>query len=245
MPCSAVIAMTTSLPAAMQMWSWATTVKSSMKTRGAELEVIRSLTPTLGDDDMIHSGDGDDLVLGGLNSDTIRAGEGNNVVLGDHGLINFINADGNRADIDLIVSLYPDYGGNDDILTGAGDDIIIGGDDGEIVVDATGANPNPARVVEADDEDGDLIAAGNGTNLVFGDNGQVIAADSNDDRFGNLPITLGVVETTDSLIGGSDSITTGIGRDIILGGIDADVITANAGEHQDGNGADANKPCDR
>ena len=42
-----------------------------------------------------------------------------------------------------------------------------------------------------------------------------------------MAITLGLVETIESLIGGSDEITTGIGNDIVLGGIDADTIYAN------------------
>ena len=67
-----------------------------------------------------------------------------------------------------------------------------------------------------------------GANLVFGDNGQITAAEVDGvANFGSHPITLGLVETIESLIGGSDRITTGVGRDIILGGIDADVITAN------------------
>ena len=66
--------------------------------------------------------------------------------------------------------------------------------------------------------------------MSFGDNGQITAATDVDDsdnalntvNFEGLPITLGLVETIESLIGGSDSITTGVGRDIVLGGIDAD-----------------------
>ena len=47
-----------------------------------------------------------------------------------------------------------------------------------------------------------------------------------------IQITLGLVETIESLIGGSDTITTGIGRDIVLGGIDADLINASFDEYQ-------------
>src|SRR5207237_3685361 len=86
-----------------------------------------------------------------------------------------------------------------------------------------------ARTVAADVRgDGDTIDAGHGDNVVFGDNGRVTAATQDVANFGTQPITLGLVETIDSLIGGSDAITTGVGRDIVLGGIDADVIVANA-----------------
>ena len=47
--------------------------------------------------------------------------------------------------------------------------------------------------------------------------------------FSQLPITLGRVETIQSLIGGADSITTGSGDDIVLGCIDGDTIQAGSG----------------
>ena len=56
------------------------------------------------------------------------------------------------------------------------------------------------------------------TILSFGDNGQITAAaqDIVDSEGWPIHITLGLVETIESLIGGSDTITTGIGRDIVL-----------------------------
>src|SRR6185436_18539444 len=120
---------------------------------------------------------------------------------------------------------------------GDGDDIVFGGDDGERVVNDVWLSPgNVTRRIEAavnvKGVEGDIIDAGQGDNIVFGDNGAITAAASNLSRFGGQPITLGLVETVESLIGGSDTITTGVGRDIILGGIDADVIVANFDEYQ-------------
>src|SRR5207302_1023353 len=69
-----------------------------------------------------------------------------------------------------------------------------------------------------------------GQNIVFGDNGRITSAVSNLSRWGSLPITLGRIETTDSTIGAGDTILTGIGDDIVLGGAGGDVITANVGE---------------
>ena len=51
------------------------------------------------------------------------------------------------------------------------------------------------------------------------------AATSDLNRFNSWAITLGLVETIQSLIGGSDSITTGSGNDIVLGGIGGDTLT--------------------
>ena len=81
--------------------------------------------------------------------------------------------------------------------------------------------------------DGDVIFAGQGRNLVFGDNGQISAAGRVAPRFGAHPITLGLVESIESLIGGSDEITVLDGDDIVIGGIDADTITAGAGQQPD------------
>src|SRR5207249_3250764 len=76
--------------------------------------------------------------------------------------------------------------------------------------------------------DGDMIVAGNGNNLVFGDSGQILAAaTTNTSQFSSLPITLGLVTSIATDQGGNDSITTGIGRDIIIGGIANDTIVAN------------------
>src|SRR5262249_22528829 len=73
-------------------------------------------------------------------------------------------------------------------------------------------------------------------NIVFGDSGEILSAFTVNGTpnlaaplDGHL-ITLGQLGTTDPLFGGADTITTGTGRDIILGGPANDTITANAGE---------------
>jgi Ca2+-binding RTX toxin-like protein len=152
--------------------------------------------------------------------------------------VDFIVADGDNSDIDLIQSTDTDIGGNDDITAGSGNDTIIAGEDGEIVDNDVWTSPTQiTRTVDADSSDGDTVNAGDGNNLVFGDNGRITAAVENINRFVdatttatadlNVTITLGLAETIESLTGGSDTITTGIGSDVIFGGIDADVIVAN------------------
>src|SRR6185295_18063577 len=44
-------------------------------------------------------------------------------------------------------------------------------------------------------------------------------------------ITVGLAETIQSLIGGSDSIATGPGNDVVFGGIDGDTINAGDGNN--------------
>ena len=173
--------------------------------------------------------------------------DANNIVLGDSGYIDWTAAehgyptqqagdDNDPTDIDRIWSTDTDHGGSDSIYTGQGDDIIIGGENDATVAD----DAEPSLIVESVEE----IYAGGGDNLVFGDSGQIIAAQipngATDGNFNTQPITLGLVTTVESLVGGADMITTGIGRDIVLGGIDGDTITANDGENVDDEIFDAN-----
>ena len=186
---------------------------------------------------------GDDIVLGGIDGDTIDAGDGNNVVLGDSGLVDWVAARARRyragddidpADIDRIRSTEPGRRRQrHDHDRRAATTSIIGGEDGELVDDvqiSTHAAVTRTSSVDAL-RHGDTINAGDGRNLVFGDNGAVYAAGSNAARFGGLPITLGLVQTIESLLGGADSITTGAGNDIVLGGVDGDTIGAGDGNN--------------
>ena len=195
------------------------------------IDVISTITPTHGGNDTITTGTGRDIVFGGDNSGG-ESGQGpanadvitvsspsapnsttdHNIVLGDDGRIVFIDwshVSDSSSDIELIESLSTAAGGGYDVITsGEGDDILLGG------------------------RFSDAINGGNGNNLVFGDSGRIVAAAESDaSRFYAQPITLGLVETLASLIGGADTITTGIGADIILGGIDGDTISANNSEN--------------
>src|SRR5204862_116640 len=190
------------------------------------LGLVETIESLIGGVDSITTGSGIDILLGGINGDTLFAGEGRNIVIGDSGYIDWTAGDAGRfyaattfargvlsgddsnaLDIDRIFSTEPNDGGNDTITTGNADDLIIGG------------------------QGVDTIVAGNGDNLVFGDNGQVTAATSDANRFTSWTITLGLVETIQSLIGGADSITTGLGTDIVLGGIGGDTLFAGEGRN--------------
>src|SRR5207244_9592387 len=140
---------------------------------------IESMAPALGDVDEIFAGNGLDRIIGGTAGDIINAGDGSNIVIGDAGYIDYVIADGDVTDIDRIWSTDTAIGGPDSITTGAGDDVVIGG------------------------QDGDTIGAGAGRNLVFGDNGQITAAGSDQPRFGTQALTLGRVETIDAGVGGA------------------------------------------
>jgi hypothetical protein len=87
------------------------------------LEVVSVNGGTAGDD-MITSGRGDDILVGGLGSDQLRSGEGSDVVIGDSGRITFES--GHLALIESIDSF--DQAGTNDLLKGGnGVNYLIGG----------------------------------------------------------------------------------------------------------------------
>jgi Ca2+-binding RTX toxin-like protein len=166
-----------------------------------------STDPSLGGNDQIDVGDGQNIVVGGFGDDTITTGMGADIVLGDDGQVDYVGTDGNSADIDVIESTSTTaFGGADTIVTSGGDDIVIGG--------------------RADD----TIDAGDGDNLVIGDSGRITAEDIDAPQMAGQPITLGLVESIQLDDGGDDVITAGTGTDIVLGGFGGDTIDSGDGD---------------
>jgi Ca2+-binding RTX toxin-like protein len=127
------------------------------------------------------------------------------VVLGDHGFVDRVLADGDPTDLDRIWSTDPALGGNDTITTGRSGDVVIGG---------VGA---------------DHIVASDGRNLVLGDSGRVTADQTQTLRWDTLALSPMRLETADPTTGGADTITTGSGLDVVLGGAGNDWIDLGAG----------------
>ena len=150
--------------------------------------------------DLITSGLGGDIVLGGADADRIDLGGGHNVAPGRQHAIDYVVADADPGDIDRIESLAVGVGGSDTITSRGGDDIIIGG--------AAGGRDRRRRR----------------HNVVLGDNGVILSATAVNGTpdlaqpLDHFNITLGQIGTISPLVGGDDVISTGVGRDIILGG---------------------------
>ena len=190
------------------------------------IETILSVRPTSGGDDTIQGSAGRDRIIGGNGKDQISGGAGADLTFGDHGRLDYVGPDYNsstdtdRSTLDRIISSwrFANMGDADIITDNHSDDIIIGG------------------------QGNDLIDAGAGQNIVFGDHGQMLGVQSgiNNPVGDTDPLkidddyqmgTLGIVETIDfddSSRGGDDTITTGIGRDMIFGGQGGDTINAFA-----------------
>ncbi len=181
----------------------------------ADLDQMVSTDVTHGGADSITTGAGADLVIGGPDGDTILAGNGRNLVIGDQGRITSAAEDANRLGthpitIGLVETIDFGFGGADTITSGSDNDVILGG------------------------HAGDSIDAGDGDNVVAGDDavvdyvrqerdGAVTGADSSAadvDRFESISTTTA---------GGADTITTGTGNDLVLGGRFGDTITDHGG----------------
>ena len=181
---------------------------------GRLVGLVITVDPTIGSRDVITTGVGADIVLGGAGGDDITTNrgetassqDGTGIVLADHGFVDWVLLDGDPTDLDRIWSTDPALGGVDTVTTGRSGDVVIGGNGG------------------------DTITASDGDNLVIGDNGRITAATPDSNRWGDLPMTLGRIETTDATVGGADTITSGIGMDVVLGGAAGDTITTNIGE---------------
>jgi Ca2+-binding RTX toxin-like protein len=157
------------------------------------------------------------------------AGGGRNLVLGDHGRVTAANSNGSRFEaqpitLGLVETIEPTIGGNDTITTGIGADVILGGLGADVIV----ANLGEVYVRGA--------ATGNrldSDNVVVGDHGYVDwtradrpgAVTGADGDASDIDLLVG----TDPTLGGIDTITTGAGNDIVMGGTAGDTIRAGAG----------------
>ena len=212
--------------------------------------LIQGVDNTIGGDDVISAGIGNDFVLGGLGDDTISGNDGNDVILGDYGSVTLLGGVPTA-----IRTASPTIGGDDVISGGAGNDIIFGGfgsdtitgisgndvilgDNGQ--VNLSGGKLTTIATTDPSFGGNDTITGGTGNDIILGGAGKdaIIGGSGNDTILGdNGRVTLSggvqvAITTTDPGLGGDDTITGGKGNDIILGGFGNDTI--NAG----GDGAD-------
>ncbi|MEJ8562140.1 hypothetical protein QTO30_13515 [Yoonia sp. GPGPB17] len=186
--------------------------------RPISLVSLTTIDPTIGDDDIINTGLGRDIVLGGAGSDDIKANEGDgpavfdasNIIAGDHAEITFHNPVSGTNFPSLVRSIDSLEGGNDTIQSGAGNDLIIGG------------------------TASDVIYALGGEDLIAGDHLEVTGtidldtlplSDPGADNIQALSIGTGVADG-----GAADTIFGGAGDDLIMGQQGADTIFGGQGD---------------
>ncbi|MCP4784386.1 MAG: calcium-binding protein, partial [Fuerstiella sp.] len=216
------------------------------------LRELRNATPTDGGSDTISTGSGNDTLLSGNGADQITIAGGNNIVVGDNGqaiydstgtlrILNTTNAGvGGNGSITTGSGNDTVFGGagKDNIGTSGGNNLLIG-DSGTATFDSAGrienisttdASIGDADTISSGDGNdiilsgaaGDHVDAGNGNNLIVGDNGS--AGFSTNGNVSHMT-------STDNSVGGRDTIHAGSGNDLVLGGVDNDTITNVAGNN--------------
>ncbi|MEI6240823.1 MAG: hypothetical protein WCR51_10565 [Planctomycetia bacterium] len=178
-------------------------------TNGA-LSGVTSIATSVGGDDTITTGVDNDIVIGGFGKETLTSTGGSDLFIGDSGRVELAA----NGQVTLAASLDDGVGDVDTITTAGGSDVIIGG------------------------TAGDTIQAGDGTNLVIGDGGQVTwtatkAPRPSPDRqiFWAPTAVLAEAKTATNAGGGADNITTGKDADIVLAGDAGDTVNAGDGRN--------------
>ncbi|WP_374624712.1 calcium-binding protein, partial [Devosia sp.] len=224
------------------------TIASTDPTHGG----IDDIEAGLGADIVVGGAAGDQLKAGG-DTDTSR-----DIILGDDGELVFFTTGDDTGYLKSAKSINPAYGGGDTITTGNGDNIVIAGsgaddvdagsdddiilgDNGEIIFSAadiveriSSTDPDYGGIDDIEAGDGadivvggvagDLISAGGETDvdedIVLGDEGELLFFAT-----GELQHAYSIVPDK----GGADTITTGGGDNVVIGGADGDSITASGG----------------
>ena len=210
------------------------------------ISFIETISPALGDNDLIYLGAGNNVSFGGFGSDEIISLGGDDLIFGDNG-----NAAFSETGILIyLTTSQPNIGGNDTIDAGNGTNIILGGFGADLINggyhrdfilgDNGNATFNTSGVLtyltttQPGIGGNDRIGAGNGSNVVFGgagadtiiggSNRDVILGDNGHGTF-NFAGDLIHFVTTQSGIGSDDLIFGGDGSNFMFGGFGADVIT--------------------
>jgi Ca2+-binding RTX toxin-like protein len=172
---------------------------------------IHTTEPTLGGNDDIVVGNGDDVVFGGVGSDYVNverdgtqigADTGRDIIVGDNGIALFYDGTTLLQSIrttDDDETTDPDGNYDDVIFAGNGADVVLGGN-GDDAINA-GTDLDGSTDVSRD--------------IVIGDNG---LAEYDEDE-----VLIHIV-TTQPHLGGNDDIVVGDGDDVVMGGIGSDFI---------------------
>ena len=215
-------------------------------------------TNVSGGADTIQSASGNKLVIGGVGDDRITVTTGTATILGDNGTVTFDAAGAVLQRVES-TGYLANLGGNDTVTTGDGNHVVIGGfgadtittgngvdtilgDNGVLTFNAAGALVLADSSSDTNTSGGnDVISSLTGTKLVIGGVGDdhisvatgtgTILGDSGIVTYDAAGAVLQRVESTGYLasLGGNDSITTGDGNHVILGGYGSDTLTTGTG----------------
>ena len=160
------------------------------------------------------------VLFGGSGLDTITGGSGNDIVFGDTGRVEYLRPAGATGwDVVLGGAPVAAYG----VAPVSADAIFLTPD----VVYTDGSGIGAGDVIASGEGNdlvfggpgNDTITVGNGNDVVFGDDGRVVLDPA-------VPV---FVQTQDPALAGNDTILAGNGNDVVFGGPGDDAITAGGG----------------
>lgn len=142
----------------------------------ARFNLLASLTPIAGGENILRGGDDDDLLIGGQEKDTIEAGDGNAIIFGDT-FSTSVSVDVDLTDlwtdpkaiVEFLssgVTLVGD--GEESITGGTGSNIVLGGGGGDTI---TGGNDASKLDFLFGNDGEDTIRGRAGFNLIVGGEG--------------------------------------------------------------------------
>ena len=178
----------------------------------------RSMSDTVGGNDIITTHGDKNVAIGGAGADTIHLDGKNNVAVGDNGEVKYVasdsvvGADGNvvghvygdstKTYLNYVQSTSDEFGDKDTMTTGDGKNVVIGG------------------------TDADTITIGSGNDVVIGDGGEVYVDRERNPLFvnnaeRNLPVTEKDDDGNDVVknSSGGDTIVAGDGDNVVFGGL--------------------------
>ncbi|MFN3880619.1 MAG: VCBS domain-containing protein [Nitrincola lacisaponensis] len=213
------------------------------------MQSVRTLEDDKGGDDILVTGNGGKVILGGFGADEITALDGTHIVFGDNAELLY-DAVASNGVLRLAQSKNEVLGGNDIITLGEGFKLVSGGiGDDQILIDAEGT---PEAFGVAWDAEGGFLAGVTGISAVVtgfagaltvpaqearGRSGRYIAGDNLRATF-DLRGGLTNLVTTDQIAatGGADQITIGrqnttayLGLNVVFGGMGGDQILVQSG----------------
>ncbi|WP_300543140.1 calcium-binding protein [Maricaulis sp.] len=207
-------------------------------------------------DDLIEGNGGNDTIGGGLGNDVIAGGtfaftlDGAALDIRDVDIASAID-----GVLDIRVNDLAD--GDDTIRGGSGDDILLGGGGADTISGAAGldliagdfasilvsgnmiAQRMSALFEESSRQGGDTIDAGSADDIAMGGGGDdaLISASGDNILLGDFGILEGAdlregaetIVSINSMQGGNDTLTTGRGNDLLIGGEADDVLNSGLG----------------
>jgi Ca2+-binding RTX toxin-like protein len=167
--------------------------------------------------DTIIGNEAHDVIFGGVNGspDILYGNNDNDVILGDNGLLDFSFGDTDLTTLDLIYSFTDGLGGGDFIYGNAGEDMVIGGTGGDEIY--------------GDDDAADAGAL-DGEDILLGDNGAIFMSGAVPGRLAILNSAVNKITTTDDQesTGGADLIEGNAAGDVVVGGVNSDILYGDA-----------------